>query len=76
MVFEKETKKSMVYEIYEHFFVVYEIFAVHLNIQICFSRKHLDLSVSSRVLFPLCHFEGMRMDALFPIRRRFSRMTK
>ena len=28
MVFEKETKKSMVYEIYEHFFVVYEIFAV------------------------------------------------
>jgi hypothetical protein len=28
MVYEKESKKSMVYEIYDHFFVVYEIFAV------------------------------------------------
>ena len=28
MVYEKETKKSMVYEKYKHFFVVYEIFAV------------------------------------------------
>ena len=27
MVYEKETKKSMVYEKYKHFFVVYEIFA-------------------------------------------------
>ena len=33
MVFEKETKKSMVYEIYEHFFVVYEIFADIINSQ-------------------------------------------
>jgi hypothetical protein len=27
MVYEKETKKSMAYEKYEYFFVVYEIFA-------------------------------------------------
>jgi hypothetical protein len=31
MVYEKETKKSMAYEIYDHFFMVYEIFAVVLK---------------------------------------------
>jgi hypothetical protein len=40
MVYEKETKKSMVYEKYEHFFVVYEIFAVNKIKVLKFTYKY------------------------------------